>query len=189
MSTLYRHPLLRTLVGSVLLTVGLGCLTFLVINLVTDLSIWILGRRTTAEVVAAWVEETSEENATEQTFEYFVRYRFSTSSSEVFTRTTRVGVQEWGGLGMGGPVGAIYQEQRKVPTHGVGSLERGILIAVVYFPPYPAHNRLDDSRFVPLLACTYVPLIGLSWAGLTAGRNLLGSRGEAYGPLRPSWEQ
>ena len=187
MSILYRYPLLRTLVGSVLLTAGLGCLTFLVVNLATDLSVWILGRRTTAEVVAAWVEETSEENATEQTFEYFVRYRFSTSSGEVFTRTTRVGVQEWGGLGMSGPVEAIYQKQQKVPTHGVRG--EGLSIAVVYFPPYPAHNRLDDSRFVPLLACTYVPLIGLGWAGLAAGRNLLGSRGGAYGPLRPSWEQ
>jgi hypothetical protein len=168
---------------------GLGCLTFLVVNVITDFSIWILGRRTTAEVVAAWVEETSEENATEKTFEYFVRYRFSTPSGKVFSRTARVGVQEWGGLGMGGPVGAIYQEQRNVPTHGVGSLERGIPVAVVYFPLYPAHNRLDDSRFVPLLACTYVPLIGLSWAGLAAGRNLLKSHSGAYGPLRPSWEQ
>jgi hypothetical protein len=189
MSVLYRYPLLRTLVGSVLLTIGAGCLIFIVVNLATDLSIWALGRRTSAEVVTAWVEETSEEDATEQTFEYFVRYRFSTSSGEVFTRTTRIGVQEWGGLGMGGPVGAIYQEQRKVPTHGVGSLEGGVSVAVVYFPLYPAHNRLDDSRFVPLLACTYVPLVALSWAGLTAGRNLLKSRSGAYRPLRPSWEQ
>jgi hypothetical protein len=189
MSIFYRHPLLRTLVGSTLLMIGLGCLIFIVVNLATDLSVWILGRRTTAEVVAAWVEETSKEKTTEQTFEYFIRYRFSTSSGEVFTRTTRVGVQEWGGLGMSGPVGAIYQEQRNVPTHGVGSLERGLSVAVVYFPLYPAHNRLDDSRFVPLLACTYVPLVALSWAGLAAGRNLLRSRDGAYGPLRPSWEQ
>jgi hypothetical protein len=187
MSVLYRYPLLRTLVGSFLLTVGLGCLTFLVVNLTTDLSVWVLGRRTSAEVVAAWIEGTSEENATEPTFEYFVCYRFATSSFEVFTRTTRVGVQEWGGLGMGGPVGAIYQEQQKVPNHGVRG--EGISVAVVYLPLYPAHNRLDDSRFVPLLACAYVPLIGLSWAGLAAGRSLLGNRGGAYGPLRPSWER
>ena len=188
MNIFYRYPLLRTLVGSALLTIGLGCLAFITINLATDLSIWVLGRRTSAQVVAAWAEETSGENATEQTFEYFVRYRFSTSSDEVFTRTTRVGVQEWGGLGMGGPVGAVYQEQRKVPTHSVGGLKGGRSVAVVYFPLYPAHNRLNDSRFAPLLACTYVPLIGLGWAGLAAGRNLLTSHGGAYGPLRPSWE-
>ncbi len=67
MSILYRHPLLRTLVGSVLLTAGLGFLIFIVVNLATDLSVWVLGQRTNAEVVAAWVEETSEENATEPT--------------------------------------------------------------------------------------------------------------------------
>jgi hypothetical protein len=152
MGTLYRYPLLRALVGWGLLSIGLGCLAFIAVNLATDLSIWILGRHTSAEVIATWAEETGEEKTTEPTFEYFVRYRFSTSSGEVFTRTTQVGVQEWGGLGMGGPVAAIYQEQRKVPTHSVDGLEGGRSIAVVYFPLYPAHNRLDDSRFVPLLA-------------------------------------
>jgi len=95
MNILTKYPLLRTLVGSVLLTIGVGCMAFIAINLTTDLSIWVLGQRTSAEVVAAWAEETSKENSTEQTFEYFVRYRFSTSSGKVFTRTTRVGAQEW----------------------------------------------------------------------------------------------
>jgi hypothetical protein len=69
MSTLYRYPFLRTLLGWGLLSIGSGCLAFIAVNLATDLSVWVLGRRTTAEVVAAWTEETSEEETTEPTEE------------------------------------------------------------------------------------------------------------------------
>jgi hypothetical protein len=34
----------------------------------------------------------------------------------------------------------------------------------VYFPLYPAHSRLQESRFVPVLACAYVPLMVVAWA-------------------------
>jgi hypothetical protein len=41
------------------------------------------------------------------------------------------------------------------------------------FHPYPVHNRLDEARIIPVLACAYVPLFFLSLAGLVVGWKLL----------------
>ena len=156
-----------------LLLVGsLVCLAGVSTNMAQDISIWVLGRHTTAEVVDAWIKQINDD-AREPTFQYFVRYRFTTSRGQVFTGTSRVGVQEWAGLGMGGPVAAVYQEQENVPQYSAGGLAERGTVTVVYFPLYPAHNRLDESRFIPILACAYMPLIFLGWIGLAAGRHLV----------------
>jgi hypothetical protein len=44
---------------------------------------------------------------------------------------------------------------------------------VVYFPLYPQHNRIQESRFISVLACAYVPLVILAWAALGVGWYLL----------------
>jgi hypothetical protein len=139
----------KPLVGMLVLAFGLICLTFLVVNLTRDISIWVLGRHTTAEVVDLWLERTSEDGATELTFRYHVQYQFTAPNGQVVTGTSGVSGTEWSGLTQGSPV------------------------AVAYFPLYPAHNRLDDSRLIPFLACTYVPLAFLGWAGLVAGWRLV----------------
>jgi len=165
----------RTLAGVLFLVIGLTLLTFMVVYLAGDVSIWVLGRHTTAEVVDAWAEQTSESEEGELTFQYFVRYRFTTSDGQVITGISSVGTAEWAGLGLGGPVDAVHYEQEHIPVYGIGGLEEGGQVAVVYFPPYPAHNRLDESRFVPILACAYLPLALLSLAGLVAGWHLMRS--------------
>lgn len=136
--------------GGLLLIISLVCLAFLAVLLARDLSIWVLGRHTTAEVVDLWVERTSEEGAAELTFDYYVQYQFEASNGQVVTRTAIMAALEWSGIGIGSPVD------------------------VVYFTLYPAHNRLDDSRYIPVLACAYVPLVFLCLAGLMAGRHFLG---------------
>lgn len=139
----------KTVVGGLLLILGLLCFGLLIYGLVTDLSLWVLGRRTVAEVVDLWVERTSESDAQELTFEYFVSYRFSTPGGKVTNSSSRLDVREWGALELGGDV------------------------MVVYFPLFPQHNRVDESRFVPMLACAYVPLLVVAWASLGAGWYLL----------------
>lgn len=139
----------KTVGGVLLLVLGLLCLGFLVYGLVTDLSIWVLGRRTTAEVVELWVERTSEDDAQEMTFEYFASYRFATPGGKTVTSSSRLDAREW------------------------SALEEGGNVSVVYFPPYPQHNRVDEARFVPMLACAYLPLVVVAWASLGVGWYLL----------------
>jgi hypothetical protein len=175
--SLRNRPWGKALAGVLLLVLGLACLAFVIVNLTKDASLWIWGQRTTAEVVDWWAEQTSESGASEAAFQYFIRYQFTTSDGQVITKTSSVSAIEWVGLGQGSvsgggasvgggevrPAAGVYQEQAQVPPSTTGGLEEGSPVAVVYFPPYPTHNRLDESRFIPVLACAYVPLV-VSWA-------------------------
>ena len=138
----------RTLIGVLLLVLGLASSLFVVLSLARDVSIWVLGRHVQALVVDRWAERTSVEGERELTFRYFVRYKFATPRGQVIAGTSAVGAGEWSGLGIDSPVD------------------------VVYFPIYPVHNRLDESRFVPILTCAYLPLFLLGCAGLVAFRHL-----------------
>ena len=71
------------------------------------------------------------------------------------------------------PVGQTLTSVSSIGVNEWGSLDEGDGIAVVYSPLYPAHNRLDDRRFVPVYACTYIPTAVLGWAGLMFGWRLL----------------
>ena len=105
-----------------------------------------------AFVLDLWVEQTNQVEEGDLTFQYFVKYAFMTPSGQIFVGSSPVAGQEWGALSIGGP------------------------IDIVYFPLYPAHNRLDESRFVSVLACAYVPLLALSWICLAIGWYLLDPR-------------
>lgn len=139
----------RTVVGVLVLVFGLVCLTLLVVNLARDLSLWVLGRRVTAQVVDSRYEMIDVADGAEFTARYFITYEFTTPAGKVVTGTSQLGGMEWSALGVGSPVD------------------------IVYFPLYPSHSRLDDTRFILLLAITYLPLIFLTWAGLTLGCYLL----------------
>jgi hypothetical protein len=139
----------KTVVGALSLVLGLVCLTMLVVNLGRDLSIWVLGRRITAKVVDSRYEMVDVADGAEFTARYFITYEFTTPAGKIITGTSQLGGMEWSALGVGSPVD------------------------IAYFPLYPAHNRLDDTRFVLLLAITYVPIVFLTWAGLTLGCYLL----------------
>jgi len=139
----------RTVAAILLLIVGVVCLAFLVYSLANDLSIWVLGRHAEAEVMELGVIRTSEAEEGELTFDYFVKYRFATPGGQVIVDSILLDVREWGALTEGGP------------------------LDVVYFPLYPQHNRVDESRYVTVLACAYIPLAVLTWGILGAGLYLL----------------
>jgi hypothetical protein len=139
----------RTVAGALILVVGLVCLTVLVVNLGRDLSLWVLGRRVTAQVVDSRYEMVDVADGAEFTARYFITYEFTTPAGKIITGTSQLGGMEWSALGVGSPVD------------------------IVYFPLYPVHNRLDDTRFILLFAITYVPIVFLTWAGLTLGCYLL----------------
>jgi hypothetical protein len=139
----------KTAVALLLLIVGLACLGFLVYSLANDLSIWVLGRHAEAEVMELGVISTNDVEEGELTFDYFVKYRFATPGGQVVVDTVLLDVREWGALTEGGP------------------------LDVVYFPLYPQHNRVDESRYVTVLACAYIPLVLLTWGILGAGLYLL----------------
>jgi hypothetical protein len=165
---------LKALAGALLFIVGVLGLAFLTISLLKDASLWIFGTRTQARVVDLWAELASEPDAPELSFRYFMQYTFTTAGGHVVTETSSVGSGEWAGLGSVGrgqtgvdffdnvelsAAAPVYQEQSHVPQEAIGGLEKGGSIDVVYFSLYPSHNRIDDSRFVPALACAYVPFI------------------------------
>jgi len=144
MSILKDPVLRRAAAGLLLLAIGLCCATFIVASLARDVSLWAFGRRARAVVVETWAEPIGGESG----FQYFIRYQFRTADGQIITRKTSIAAQEWTSLELGGPV------------------------EVVYLPLYPAHNRLDDARLVPVLACAYLPFLFLSGAGLAWGWRL-----------------
>lgn len=144
MGILKDYDLRRAAAGLLLLVIGLCCAAFVVASLARDVSLWAFGRRARAVVVETWAEPIGEESG----FQYFVRYQFQTADGQMVTRKASVAAQEWTGLGLGD------------------------WVEVVYLPLYPAHNRLDDSRLAPVLACAYLPLVFLSGAGLAWGWRL-----------------
>jgi hypothetical protein len=165
---------LKALGGGLLFVAGILGLAFLTISLLKDASLWVFGTRTQAEVVDLWAEVTSEPDAPEVTFRYFMQYRFATAGGRVVTETSTVSSGEWAGLGTAGrgqtgvdffdnvelsAAAPVYQEQSHIPQEAIGGLEKGGSINVVYFSLYPSHNRIDDSRFVPALACAYIPFL------------------------------
>jgi hypothetical protein len=144
-------PLWRLAPGVTLLLVGLAAATFLLGSLAADLSLWLLGRRATATVVDQWAERVGEREERELTFRYFIRYEFTAPGGQVVTKTSPLSVLEWGALETGGSV------------------------PIVYFPLYPAHTRLEEGRFIPILLCSYLPLALVGWAGLWGGWHLIHS--------------
>jgi hypothetical protein len=148
----------KVLAGMLLFFIGLACLILVIYNLGKDLSVWVLGKQVDAEVVELFVVRTSTEEEKEMTFDYFVKYQFTTPGGQLVVSSVQADVREWGALTEGGPV------------------------SVLYFPLYPAHNRLDDSRFVSLLACSYLPLMVAGWVALGVGLYLI-----QPGTSRESW--
>ncbi|MGD8397542.1 MAG: DUF3592 domain-containing protein [Anaerolineae bacterium] len=135
----------KTLGGLLLLALGLALGVFVAYSLARDLSLWVLGRQVTGTVDRLWVEQIGDRMEGELEFRYYVEYHFTTSGGQTVRATTRADVREWGALQEGGAV------------------------EVVYFPLVPSHNQIEASRFVPVLACAYLPLLVLVWALLGGG--------------------
>ena len=187
MQTLEDHPLFRPAMTGLLLLIGAGLLGFLLFAFGKDVALWVFGRHVAATVVDRWAEPVGDKSREELSFHYYVRYRFATPDGRIVTSVKPVAVQEWVGVSAGahgsasvdwfdgssqGPAAPVYQEQEHLAEFNAG-MEAGGTVDVVYFPLYPAHNRMAEGRFVPLLACTYLPLFLLGGAALAGARQLL----------------
>jgi len=188
MSSLEDYPFLKKGLGVLLLIGGGALLAFLLFSLSKDLSLWLLGRRASAQIINQWVEATNLEEQDILEFRYYIRYAFSTPSGKIVVSTKPVAAQEWVGVGHGaqgqggadfysgdavGPAAPVYQEQEHLSEFAAGGLMSAPTVDIVYFPLYPQHNRLEESRFLPLLACTYVPFLVVAVLALMAARGLL----------------
>ena len=139
----------KVLLGLVIFAIGI-LLTFFIIRFsMNDVPIWFFGKDVVGVVDEKWYELISEEGASDLEFEYFVRYHFVSSGGEVFTGSTSLSAQEW------------------------SALVEGRDVSIVYSPMDPANNRIDDSRFVPLMLCSYIPIIIIAYFFVTQGWSLL----------------
>jgi len=144
--------------GFVILVLGLWLFSFLLVSLSDNLPLWLLGQTVSAQVDESWVEKTGENRAGEQSFQYFIQYSFTTLDGDNLSGTSSVAVGEW------------------LLLDAVGEIQ------VVYLPANPSVNKLSDARFIPLILCSYIPLIiiGLSlllagWSMLTKGFQRIGT--------------
>jgi hypothetical protein len=142
----FAGPTWSHLLGGILLfLIGLVLGLVLVYFLARDLSIWVLGTEVAATVDELYVEQIGDRSEGEIEFRYYARYHFATPGGQTVADSTRLDVREWGALKEGGP------------------------LDIVYFALYPAHNRLEERRFMPVLACAYLPLIVMTWIALGMG--------------------
>jgi hypothetical protein len=141
-------PLGQMVVGVLLLIVGLASAGYLAVSLADQIPFW-LGRATTAEVVDLSYELEGEDRQGQQTFSYYVRYRFELPDGRSTTRTERVTAQDWGRVGVGGQ------------------------IAVLYSPLHPDRVRLDYRRMAPLFFFCSAPIAVVAGFGLVFGWRFL----------------
>lgn len=141
----------RRIAGFLLLAVGAVLAFLLARSIVQDVPIWVLGRKVPATIVETWWENFNLDNIDNKDFDlrYFFRYEFTTAEGEQYVGSTKVTEEEF----------LSYQQ--------------GSEVMIKYSPFNPDDNRLDDSRFVPFLLCTYVPFLLISLFALAAGREII----------------
>jgi hypothetical protein len=132
--------------GFMILMIGVILSVLLLSTLVRDIPVWFLGRKVFATIEETWYENLSDD---EYFPAYFFRYRFTTSDGEVVVGSSRVPEDEFMG----------YQA--------------GSEIMVKYSPLNPSNNRLDDSRLMPFLLCSYIPFILICSFAVAAGREMI----------------
>jgi len=163
----------RRLLGLATHLIGLALMVFVSLGLAEDASLWVFGRHAEARVIASWIERDASRSEAEPSYRWFVRYAFTTADGRATTGISCVSAAEFAALGTHRPAELVSQENEDPGNRGANGPGDGPTVDVVYFPPLPTHNRLDDSRYAALLACSYVPLIVAGWVGLALGRSLL----------------
>jgi hypothetical protein len=141
----------RRIAGFIIMTAGAILFVLLLNSMLHDVPVWIFGHRVNATIEEKWWENLDMENLDGNYFdiEYFFSYQFSTTEGETVIGKSKVTEDEFMG----------YQE--------------GGEIMIKYSPLNPSNNRLDDSRFMPFLLCSYIPFILISIFSLVAGREMI----------------
>lgn len=131
-----------------------GVLSVLLVqSLRHDVPIWFFGQK-----VPATIEETywgdlnldgENRNRDARNLEYYFKYQFTTSKGEIIIGTSKVTEEDF----------LIYYP--------------GSEIMIKYSSLNPSENRIDDSRFVPFLLCTYIPFILICLFILVAGKEMI----------------
>ena len=139
----------KKIAGVVMLVLGVLVAALVVINQFRGFPLWVMGKTVDGIVEQKWYELIEEDAAGEMTFTYHAAYSFTTSEGERLKRETSLSANEWSALNEGGQVSVVYSRFD------------------------PANNRIDDSRFRPFLACTYIPFLFVAWLFLSQGWELL----------------
>ena len=163
----------QSLLGLVVHLLGMALVVFVALGLAEDASLWVFGRTVEAQVTATWIEQDTSRSEIEPSYRWFVRYAFTTPDGRTVNGVSTVSAKEAARLSTGRPMEFISREREASALREGDVRANGPTVGVVYFPPVPRHNRLDDSMYAALLACAYVPLTLAGCAGLALGRRLL----------------
>lgn len=137
--------------GIIVLLIGAAFSIYTLISLWQDVPIWFFGRQTTAVIDQKWWEDYEMEKGDRAVYylKYYFSYTFSTADGEVITGQSKVTEDEYLG----------YQE--------------GNEITIKYSTFNPNNNRVDDTRFVPFLVCSYIPVILICAFLIIAGKEMI----------------
>lgn len=142
------HPSIKKIVGFALLAVNLILLGVMIKLAARDFPIWFFGEISTGIVEDKWYD-LLEQESNEFNANYFLQYSFEAPDGSEYTGSTQMSAIEWSAQSIGDP------------------------ITITYAPSNPANNRVDDTRFVPLMLCSYIPVFILIWILTSSGISLL----------------
>ncbi|HKJ28386.1 MAG TPA: DUF3592 domain-containing protein [Anaerolineales bacterium] len=145
--------------GIGILVIGLVLAGMLINSLWKDIPLWIFGRTTNATITAKYwgdfditnpdLANNDLANLVSLNMQYFFEYEFTMPTGETYLGKSEVTEQEFIGYG------------------------EGSAISVRYSILDPANSRIDDSRFVPFLICTYSVFLIITLFTLAAGREMI----------------
>ncbi|MCB2180219.1 hypothetical protein KQH54_03770 [bacterium] len=137
--------------GFIVLLIGAVFSIFTLKSLWHDVPVWFFGRQATAVIEDKWWEDYEMDKGDRATYylKYYFKYTFSTTKGEVITGTSKVTEDEYMGYAPGGE------------------------LVIKYSIFNPNVNRVDDTRFVPFLVCSYIPVILICAFLIIAGKEMI----------------
>ena len=141
------------IVGVIVLIIA-ALLTFLVVrSMAYDLPVWLFGIKANAVIEDKWWQDPELESKKQDNvvlyLDYYFQYRFTTTEGQEIVGASKVTEDEY------------------------MAFQPGSEIAIKYSRFNPENNRVDDSRFVPFMICSYIPFILMCAFTIIAGKEML----------------
>lgn len=141
-------------IAGVIVLVIAALLSFLVVkSMAYDLPVWLFGKKATAVIEEKWWQDPELESKRQENLvlylDYYFQYRFATTDGEEIIGTSKVTEEEYMAFQPGGEISIKYSRFN------------------------PENNRVDDSRFVPFMICSYIPFILACVFAIFAGKEML----------------